>query len=400
MMHAALVARDLIRQPVSAIDTPALVIDLDAMERNIQRMAAFANAQRIAWRPHAKMHKCAALALHLIAAGANGACVQKTSEAQALAACGVTDIFISNQVIAPQKLRRVAQLAAQLQAQGGNLSLAVDSAEGIDALAQTLQRHALPAPLPVWVAVNIGQNRCGAEPGDATVALARAVARQPALQLAGIHAYQGGAQHIVDAQARQQAMQNAFAQLRQALQALQAAGIAVAHVTGAGTGTLVQEAASGLYTELQPGSFLFMDADYARNQPWPQQPEFEHALFLKTQIISAAPGRAVCDAGHKSHAIDSGMPAVWGGTAINPELEYGNGGDEHGIIRHAAENGPQEKHPEALQEAALQERAAAQSARPAPLLPALGDIVWLVPGHCDPTVNLHDVMIGVRGVLT
>jgi D-serine deaminase-like pyridoxal phosphate-dependent protein len=142
-------------------------------------------------------------------------------------------------------------------------------------------------------------------------------------------------------------------------------------VTGAGTGSLVLEAASGVFGELQAGSFLFMDHDYAKNERDPAQPQFEHALFIKTQVISAGPEHAVCDAGHKSHAIDSGMPKVH---TLEPEgeLEYFNGGDEHGILRSAG-----------------------QGSR----LPAIGRTLWLIPGHCDPTVNLHDTMVGVAGGL-
>jgi D-serine deaminase-like pyridoxal phosphate-dependent protein len=133
----------------------------------------------------------------------------------------------------------------------------------------------------------------------------------------------------------------------------------------------VHEAASGVFGELQAGSFLFMDADYARNERDPAQPAFEHALYVKTQVVSARDTHAVCDAGHKSHAIDSGLPTV----ALLPAdrtLRYANGGDEHGLLY-----------------------ADAPDAR----LPSLGHMLWLIPGHCDPTVNLYDFLIGVRGGL-
>eukprot|EP01041_Mallomonas_annulata_P014112 gene14112-30039_t len=149
---------------------------------------------------------------------------------------------------------------------------------------------------------------------------------------------------------------------------LQAAGFPVPLITGAGTGTFTLETASHVWGELQAGSYLFMDADYARNEAAPQAPVFEHALFVKTQVMSRGAQHAVCDAGHKSHAIDSGLPAVWS----PPGLLFANGGDEHGVLR---------------------------AAHPGTPLPALGDTVWLVPGHCDPTVNLHDFMVGVRGGL-
>ena len=149
-------------------------------------------------------------------------------------------------------------------------------------------------------------------------------------------------------------------------------GLAVPFITGAGTGTLAHEATSGVFGELQAGSFLFMDAHYARNEPDSAQPTFEHALFVKTQVMSRAPTHAVCDAGHKSHAIDSGLPLV-ALRAPGQALAYCNGGDEHGILRR--------QDPQAQ-------------------LPALGSTLWLIPGHCDPTVNLHDALTGVRGGLT
>ena len=134
---------------------------------------------------------------------------------------------------------------------------------------------------------------------------------------------------------------------------------------------MVCEAASGVYGELQPGSFMFMDADYAQNERDPAQPQFEHALFIKTQVMSARADCAICDAGHKSHAIDSGLPTVH--TFDGPhELDFANGGDEHGILRPAA---------------------------PGVKVPEIGRTLWLIPGHCDPTVNLHDWLVGVRGGL-
>jgi D-serine deaminase-like pyridoxal phosphate-dependent protein len=148
---------------------------------------------------------------------------------------------------------------------------------------------------------------------------------------------------------------------------LKTAGFHVPLVTGAGTGTFLLEAGSGVWGELQVGSYLFMDADYAGNEATPLAPVFEHALFVKCQVMSLNAAHAVCDAGHKSHAIDSGMPSVW----FPSGLSYASGGDEHGVLR-------------------------AQGGHP---LPELGEVVWLVPGHCDPTVNLHDFMVGVRGGL-
>ena len=356
---------------VDRIDTPALVVDLDAMERNIARMADFARKHQVLWRPHAKLHKSAEIALQLQRAGAVGACVQKTAEAEALAEGGVRDITITNQVIAHPKLLRVARLAARLQAQGGRLALAVDSAEGIQRLAEAMAQAAPQARIDVLVEIDVGQGRCGVPPGEPALALAQAVARLTQLRFAGLHAYHGRAQHFASAGERREAIARTVQQAAHTRDLIEAAGLPVPLVTGSGTGTLVNEAASGVYGELQAGSFLFMDADYARNEREPAQPVFEQALFVKTQVISACGSHAVCDAGHKSHAIDSGLPTV----ALLPPgrgLRYANGGDEHGVLY---ADGPQAR------------------------LPALGQMLWLVPGHCDPTVNLHNFLIGVRGGL-
>ncbi|MCJ7799044.1 MAG: DSD1 family PLP-dependent enzyme [Polaromonas sp.] len=369
---------ELLGKPVSDIDTPALVIDLDAMKRNLNRMAEFAQKHHIRWRPHAKLHKSVALAELQIKAGAVGVCVQKTAEAEIMVAGGVYNVYISNQVVAPGKLARVAALTQQVAVHGGQIAMAVDSTEGVTRLAQAMNdARAIPGAagaatvIDVLVEIDVGQGRCGVEPGAAALLLALEIRKHPALRFAGLQAYHGKAQHLRAAQDRRSAIAQAVAAVTLTRQLIEAQGIAVELVTGAGTGSLVLEAASGVYGELQAGSFLFMDADYAQNQRDPAQPRFEHALFVKTQVISTHHSHAVCDAGHKSHAIDSGMPLVYAPDA-DRALDYFNGGDEHGILRPAAG---------------------------CTRLPALGQMLWLIPGHCDPTVNLHDVMIGVSGGL-
>lgn len=364
----------LIGQPVSAIDTPALVLDLEAMQRNLVRMADFARKHDIRWRPHAKTHKSVQLARLQMQAGAVGVCVQKTAEAEILFAGGVTDIYISNQVVAPAKLARVADLAHRMAAEGGQLAIAVDSAEGVRGLAQAMNERrqgGQPAVIDVFVEIDVGQGRCGVPPGRTAVELAHEIRKNPALRFAGLQAYHGRAQHLRTAQERHDAIGAAVQDVLFTRKLIEADGVPVDLVTGAGTGSMVCEAASGVYGELQSGSFLFMDADYAANERDPAQPQFEHALFVKSQVVSSGLQHAVCDAGHKSHAIDSGLPLVLQREPTGA-LEYGNGGDEHGILRPVGGN---------------------------QRVPRLGEDIWLIPGHCDPTVNLHNVIIGVTGGL-
>lgn len=345
--------------PVAAIDTPALVVDLDALERNIATLAAFARGRGIVLRPHAKTHKCSAIAKLQVAAGAVGVCVQKVGEAEALTDGGIRDIYISNEVVDARKLERVARLAGRVK-----LAIAVDSALGAQRLAEALAAQG--SRCDVFVEVDVGQGRCGVAPAAAGTLAQQVVSH--GLSIAGLQAYHGRAQHLRDPAERAAAIAHAVTVARTAQASITSAGIACPLVTGAGTGSFVHEAASGLYGELQAGSYVFLDRDYGDNEPTPGAPVFEHALFVKSQVMSRGASHAVIDAGHKSHAIDSGLPRTW-----QRDLEFSNGGDEHGILRRHAIGGDS--------------------------LPALGETVWLVPGHCDPTVNLHDHLVTVRGGL-
>jgi D-serine deaminase-like pyridoxal phosphate-dependent protein len=307
-------------------------------------------------------------------AGAVGVCVQKPSEAAAMVAGGVTNVYVSNQVVSLPKCELLAQLNRGLAAQNGQISVAVDSLLGIQHLARAMATYGAASRMDVYVEIDVGQARCGVPPGQAALPLVQALAQHTSLRFAGLQAYHGRAQHLRSAAERRAAIAAVVADVRRTQRALEAAGFAMPLVTGAGSGTFSHEAASGVYGELQAGSYLFMDADYAANEADPQQPQFEHALFVKSQVMSrsklSVPGatddRAVVDAGHKSHAIDSGLPKPWAGH--DADWVFSNGGDEHGILRGTH-------------------------------LPELGDTVWLVPGHCDPTVNLHSHMVGVRGGL-
>ncbi len=240
----------------------------------------------------------------------------------------------------------------------------MDSALGVERLAQAL--NAAGTTLGVFVEIDVGHGRCGVAAAAAGALAHQVVAH--GLRFAGLQAYHGRAQHLRGSAERAAAIGHAVAQVRAAQASITSAGMACPLVTGAGSGSFALEAASGVYGELQCGSYLFMDRDYADNEPAPGTPRFEHALFVKSQVMSRGASHAVVDAGHKAHAIDSGLPRVW----LRDGLAFGNGGDEHGILT------PQ---------------------RAGAALPALGDTVWLVPGHCDPTVNLHDHYIAVRGGL-
>jgi D-serine deaminase-like pyridoxal phosphate-dependent protein len=346
--------------PVASVATPALVIDLDAMERNLAAMAAFARSHGIRLRPHAKMHKSAAIAKAQIAAGAIGVCAQKVSEAEVLADAGIADIFISNEVIDAAKLSRVAALATRIK-----LAIAVDSIPGVDRLADAC-RAARSAP-DVFVEIDVGQGRCGVA-SDAAGALAGHVVSR-GLRFAGLQAYQGGAQHKPGVAAREAAVRAAATLVREAQASITSAGIACPLVTGGGTGTFLFEAASGAWGELQAGSYLFMDAEYAAIEQPEDAPRFEHALFVRSQVMSRSASHVVVDAGIKAYAIDAGLPRVWG-----RDLEMVNYGDEHGVLKRSGSGSIVD-------------------------LPQLGETIWLVPGHCDPTVNLHDEYVAVRGGL-
>jgi 3-hydroxy-D-aspartate aldolase len=342
---------------VEAIDTPALVVDLDAYERNLDRMARALADRPVRLRGHAKTHKCPVVALHQIARGAVGACCQKVSEAEAMVYGGVRNVLVSNQVIGARKIARLVGLARQ-----ADVAVCVDDPGNVDELDQAAR--AFRVRLPVLVEINIGMNRCGVEPGEPALALACHVAARTGLRFAGLQAYHGRAQHIVELAKRREAMEVAIGHVRATVDLLKRHGLACETVSGAGTGTYQFEAASGVYTEIQAGSYPFMDVDYKRVQGFPS--EFENALFVLATVISrGAPDRAVVDAGLKALAVDSGMPLVRG----RPDVEFQRASDEHGLLR--------------LGDPATPLR--------------VGDRLWLIPGHCDPTINLYDWYVAVRG---
>ena len=341
------------------MDTPSLILDLDAFERNLDRMDASLAGKKIRIRPHAKSHKCPEIAKRQIARGAVGVCCQKVSEAEAMVDGGVADVLVANEVVGATKLKRLAALAKRAR-----VAVCADDAGNVaqlDAAARAAgvtprragggQRRRQP--------LRRGAGRAGSR------ARAERSWRCRNLRFAGLQAYQGGAQHLRKVEERRAAIEKACARVTQTTDLLAKAGIACETVTGAGTGTYLFEATSGIYHELQAGSYIFMDVDYGKNE-WTESgiPRFEHSLFVWTTVMSRPTAeRGVVDAGLKASSVDSGMPRV----ADVEGAEYVKASDEHGVLK--------------LTGARL----------------AIGDKLKLIPGHCDPTVNLYDHYVCVRG---
>ena len=346
--------------PLEEVDTPALVIELDAFEANLARMAEAAKAAGVRLRPHAKTHKCAIIALRQIALGAVGVCCQKVSEAEALVAGGVRDVLVSNEIVGKRKLEHLAALA-----QEATLAVCVDDAGNIAALDAAAGRAGVT--LDVLVEIDVGAHRCGVAPGRPALALAQRVEAADALRFAGLQAYQGSAQHIREHGERRAAIDAAVEAARSTVTLLGEHGLECRSVTGAGTGSYPFEAGSGVYNELQAGSYIFMDADYANNfgEGGGSFDAFQHSLFVYTTVMSMPePGRALVDAGLKASSVDSGFPSVYGMSGIR----FVGAADEHGRLEW--------------------DDADARF--------SLGDKLKLVPGHCDPTVNLYDWYVCVR----
>ena len=342
------------------VDTPALLLDLDAFEANLEAMAREAGTAGIRLRPHAKSHKCPEIARRQAALGAVGVCCQKVSEAEVFVAGGIGDVLVTNEVVGDGKLARLARLA-----RSARVGVCVDAPAQVAALARAAQ--AADAAVDVYVELDVGANRCGVLAAGDVLALARAIASADGLRFSGLQAYQGLAQHLRTPAERRAAIAEAAAKVRAAVTLLEEAGFPAPRITGAGTGTWELETASGAWHELQVGSYVFMDADYGRNLGEDGQPvhRFRQSLHLLATVMSRpTSGRAVVDAGLKAHSVDSGMPLVAG----VPGAAYTRVSDEHGVIELS---GPGELR--------------------------LGDKIRLVPGHCDPTVNLHDWLVCHRG---
>ncbi|MEP4196224.1 MAG: 3-hydroxy-D-aspartate aldolase BhcC [Aliishimia sp.] len=344
------------------IQTPALILDLDALERNIKKMGDYAQTHGMQLRVHGKMHKSVDVALLQIEMGAAcGVCCQKVSEAEAFARGGIKDILVSNQVRDPLKIDRMARLPKL----GARTICCIDDIANVAELSEAAVKHG--TQIECLVELDCGAERCGVTSPADVIAIAKALEDAEGLKFAGLQAYQGEMQHLNSFEDRKASIATVVAMVHEVIQALNAEGIKCETVSGGGTGSYHFETNSGVFNELQCGSYAFMDADYGRvlNKDGVRldQGEWENALFLLTSVMSHVKAdRAIVDAGLKVQSLDSGLPTIFGRT----DVEYVRCSDEHGIVEDP--NG----------------------------VLKINEKLRLVPGHCDPTCNLHDWYVAIR----
>ena len=344
------------------LQTPALVVDLDILEANIAAMAAYVNQRGIGLRPHAKTHKCVEISKRQIAAGALGICVAKLGEAEAQADGGIDSVLITSPVVSEAGIRRLVALNGRL----GELIVVCDNAEVSSRLSAAAQ--ALGKPLKVLVDIDPGLGRTGVLPGEQAYELVRRVAAAPGLEYIGLQCYAGQVQHLESVNERRTASLAALAELKRFCDGLDELGLTPKIVSGGGTGTFDIDPDGGTLTEVQAGSYVFMDRQY--NEVWEKSgghAPFATSLFVQSTVISAnRNGLATTDAGYKSFATDAGAPQIIAG-APNGASYFFFGDEQGGIIYSDSEK----------------------------LVP--GQVVGCIVPHCDPTVNLYDCLHAVRG---
>ncbi|ERL97604.1 putative amino acid aldolase or racemase [Rhodobacteraceae bacterium HIMB11] len=344
------------------IQTPCLVLDLDALERNIKKMGDYAAANGMRHRVHGKMHKSVDVAkLQETLGGACGVCCQKVSEAEVFARGGIRDVLVSNQVRHPAKIDRLARIPTY----GARAICCVDDVTNVADLSEAAVRHG--TQIECLVEIDCGAGRCGVTTTPAVVEIATAIDAAEGLKFAGIQAYQGAMQHLDSYEERKEKIGIAVAMVKDAVDMLRTKGLECDIVGGGGTGSYYFESTSGVYNELQCGSYAFMDADYGRildkDGKRIDQGEWENAMFILTSVMSHAKAdKAIVDAGLKVQSVDSGLPVIYG----RDDVEYVKCSDEHGVVMDTAG------------------------------VLKINDKLKLVPGHCDPTANVHDWYVGVR----
>ena len=342
------------------IQTPCLIIDLDAFEKNVEVLRAFCEKTGMRHRLHGKMHKSVDVAKYQIDKGdAIGVCCQKVSEAEVFARAGIRDVLVSNQVQDPAKIDRLACLPKL----GARTICCLDDMDNVATLSAAAVKHG--TQIEVLVEIDCGAGRCGVQDSQLVVDLAKAVEAAEGLKFSGIQAYQGAMQHMQSYEDRKVKIDVAIGMVTEAIGMLKAEGLECDIVGGGGTGSYYFEGNSGVFNELQCGSYAFMDADYQNihDENGRHISEFENALFILTSVMShAKTDKAICDAGLKAQSVDSGLPYIFG----RNDVEYIKCSDEHGVI----------SDPDGVLK--------------------INEKLKLVPGHCDPTCNVHDWYVGVR----
>ena len=344
------------------IQTPCLILDLDALERNVKKMGDYAKAHNMRHPSHGKMHKSVDVQnLQEELGGAIGVCCQKVSEAEVFVRGGIKDVLVSNQVRNPAKIERLANLPKL----GATITVCVDDVDNVAELSAAATKAG--TELNCYIEIDCGAGRCGVTTTEAVVEIAKAIDAAENLKFTGIQAYQGAMQHMDSFSDRKAKTQIAIDQVQEAIDALTEIGLKPEFVSGGGTGSYYFESNSGVFNELQCGSYAFMDADYGRildeDGNRIDAGEWENALFILTSVMShAKTDKAIVDAGLKAQSVDSGLPFIYG----RDDVEYVKCSDEHGVV--SDPNGVLE----------------------------INEKLKLVPGHCDPTCNVHDFYIGVR----
>lgn len=344
------------------LNTPSLIVDLDRLEANIASMAQLCARQGIGLRPHAKTHKSIEIAKRQMRAGAIGICCAKLGEAEVLAGGGIESVLVTSPIVTGEGGRRLAALNRLCP----DLMVVLDNMATVDLLAGAATESG--RPLKVLVDLDVGHRRTGIAPGGDALALAKAIGAATGLRLAGIQGYAGHLMHLGDRPAREAETFAVMDMLERMRATLEAEGIACPIVTGGGTGTFDLDPRANVLTDLQAGSYIFMDVQY--DEVWDAddaRPPFETALFVQTTVISAGhPGAATTDAGLKAFATDAGTPRIVAGAPAGTDYMFR--GDEQGGLRFP----------------------------PGGAL-AIGAVVTCAVPHCDPTVNLYDHYHIVRG---
>ena len=342
------------RDAGARLATPCLLLEAEAFEHNLAAMMELVRRHGRRLRPHVKAHKSTAIARRQLEAGAIGLCCATAREAEAMAEAGLEGLLVTSPVTAPGMVERLARARDRVS----DVAVVVDSEAGVEALAAGARPDRL---LGAVVEIDVGQGRTGVTRPDDAVRLARRIAGLPQLRYRGVQAYYGHLQHVPAYADRRAKAAEQWARLQPFLNALSAEGLPPEIVTGGGTGTHRLDLEEGPFTEIQPGSYLFMDKQYGAIELAPGATPFRTSLTVATRVISAnQPDLVVLDAGFKAMATDAGPALVESGGALDATYQFM--GDEHGGLRFA----------------------------PGAARPALGDLVRLVAPHCDPTVNLHD----------